>query len=102
MNSSVTKSVLSALIGIALIRGYLKVFMFQLYTNFPELRRPGVDKRKLEITVLHLLTMTAGLRWTSNKEMESSKNWVRYILERPYGTTARHCHEIIAADTPTY
>ena len=81
--NSVTKSVLSALIGIALNKGLIESVHVPIVHYFPELKRPGVDKRKLEITVLHLLTMTAGLQWTSNKEMESSKNWVRYILERP-------------------
>lgn len=92
---SVTKSVLSALIGIAIDKGLIESVHVPIAHYFPELKRPGVDVRKIDITVLHLLTMTAGIRWTSNKEMQSSKHWVRYILERPMeqepGSAMNYC-----------
>ena len=60
--ASVTKSVTSALAGIALDRGYLGGLDDPVFDYFPQyagLRTEGKDR----MTLKHLLTMTSGLEW---------------------------------------
>ena len=79
---SASKSVLAALIGIALGRGILPSLDAPIAKYFPDLSDP--DKQK--ITIQDLLTMRSGLESTSNIHYGTwvgSPNWVRYILTRP-------------------
>jgi CubicO group peptidase (beta-lactamase class C family) len=57
---SVTKSIISALIGIALDKGYINNIDQKMVTFFPEYASEITDSRFNEITIQHLLTMTAG------------------------------------------
>ncbi len=57
---SLTKSVTSALVGAMLRDGYLDSLDQTLVEFLPELLSPDSDPRKEEITLFHLLTMTAG------------------------------------------
>jgi CubicO group peptidase (beta-lactamase class C family) len=60
---SVTKSVTSALIGIALEKGYLNSVDQKIIEFFPEYITDELDPRKKEISLKHLLTMSAGFKW---------------------------------------
>jgi CubicO group peptidase (beta-lactamase class C family) len=60
--NSVTKSVLSALIGIAFRKGILTSLDQPLLDFFPELERVKDDPRKQTLTLRHLLTMTSGFK----------------------------------------
>ena len=60
---SVTKSVTSALIGIALEKGYLNSVDQKVVEFFPEYITDELDPRKKEISLKHLLTMSAGFKW---------------------------------------
>jgi len=60
---SVSKSILSALVGIARSGGMLQDLDLPLADYFPEHFGQGTDPRKKKITVRHLLTMAAGLEW---------------------------------------
>ena len=60
---SVTKSVTSALIGIALDKGHLKSVDQKLIEFFPEYITDASDPMKKEISIRHLLTMSAGFKW---------------------------------------
>ncbi|MDG0813177.1 serine hydrolase domain-containing protein [Cohnella rhizosphaerae] len=87
--NSCTKSVLSMLLCIAIDRGLLPapgdapVSMF-----FPQLARDP-DTRKREMTLLHLLTMTSGIRWqefgglNSFPRMTRTPDWVSHVLAQP-------------------
>ena len=81
---SASKSVISALVGIAIAEGHLSG-LDQPITEFfsPTARTdPGLG----EITIGHLLSMQAGLEPTSfgnYGRWVSSGNWVRFALERP-------------------
>jgi CubicO group peptidase (beta-lactamase class C family) len=93
---SVSKSVISALVGIALDLGLIKSVTSPLSTFFPELRRDP-DPRKRAITIEDLLTMRSGLESTSGAQYGPwvrSRNWVRHILTRPLvsdpGTTMEY------------
>ena len=82
---SVAKSIISALVGIALERRLIADVDTPIVMYFPELKRDA-DRRKLEITVEDLLTMRPGLESTSNRNYGSwvqSRNWVQYALSRP-------------------
>jgi len=83
---SAAKSVISALTGVAIARGLLPGVHAPIAPYFPELTRPGADPRKRKITIEDLLTMRSGLRSTSGRNYGAwvkSRNWVRYVLERP-------------------
>ena len=83
---SASKTVLSALVGIAIDKGVLKgvdqTVASVLESSIPE----DADDRVDEITVGHLLSMRSGLERTSGRNYGawvSSGNWVRYALSRP-------------------
>lgn len=65
---SVTKSITSALVGIALERGELKSLDQKMMDFFPELADQIKDPRKKEITIRHLLQMRAGYPWEESTE----------------------------------
>jgi CubicO group peptidase (beta-lactamase class C family) len=65
---SATKSILSALVGIALEKKYLKSLDQKVADFYPEYVN---DPRKKDITLRHLLTMTAGLAWSYDQETTS-------------------------------
>ena len=82
---SASKSVISALVGIAIDRKLIPSANTPIATYFPELSQDP-DRRKRAITVEHLLTMRPGLKGTSNRNYGAwvtSKNWVRHALARP-------------------
>ena len=58
--SSVTKSITSALVGIALRQGYLKNLDRKVADFFPEYLTPETDPLVQQITIKHLLTMSSG------------------------------------------
>ncbi|GGG68947.1 serine hydrolase domain-containing protein [Paenibacillus radicis (ex Gao et al. 2016)] len=86
--NSCTKSILSALICIAMDRGIIPEANTPIATFFPRLL-DDPDPRKREITIEHLLTMTAGFSWTefggqkSFPRMTRSSNWIDFVLEQP-------------------
>ncbi len=82
---SASKSVIAALVGIAIDRKLVAGVRTPLATYFPELAKDA-DPRKRAITVEDLLEMRSGLEGTSGREYGawvSSGNWVRYALNQP-------------------
>jgi CubicO group peptidase (beta-lactamase class C family) len=82
---SASKSVISALVGIAIDRRLIPGVDTSIVQYFPEVAHDG-DPRKRAITVEHLLTMRSGLEGTSNRNYGAwvtSRNWVRHALARP-------------------
>lgn len=93
---SVTKSVTSALVGIALEEaGDASVDTPVLALLAPEMAARA-DQRKQAMTLEHLLTMTAGLEWTEwgaayepgtgndlVQMITTSPRWAEYVLSRP-------------------
>lgn len=67
---SVTKSITSALTGIALEKGYVKSLDQKMMAFFPELADRVKDERKNTITLRQMLQMRAGYPWEeSTKEL---------------------------------
>ncbi len=60
---SVTKSINSALVGIALEQGYLSSLDQKMMEFFPELNDRIKDPRKKQITIRQMLQMRAGYPW---------------------------------------
>jgi CubicO group peptidase (beta-lactamase class C family) len=67
---SVTKSFTSALVGLALEKGYLSSLDQKMIDFFPELADQITDPRKNEVTIRQMLEMRAGYPWEeSTKEL---------------------------------
>jgi CubicO group peptidase (beta-lactamase class C family) len=94
--NSVTKSVTSTLIAIAIKEGLIVDTSQPVLGFFPDRNPVGVDDRKKAMTLQHLLDMTSGIEWKeplANEppvtmiELERSTDWVRFILDRPMAAT---------------
>lgn len=72
---SVTKSILSALVGIAIEDGYISGVEQKVQDFFPEVPLTDDLQYKKEMTIEHLLTMTSGV-WGDEKweEMDSAES----------------------------
>lgn len=89
--ASVTKSFISALIGIAIEHGYIERVDQNVLEFFPEYVPGPDDYLKRQITIKHLLTMTAGFQWRSGPRanelmidrLRRNKDWVGFILSLP-------------------
>lgn len=83
---SASKSVMSALVGVAIRQGILRDVSEPIAPHFRAELAPSADPRTRSITVEHLLTMQTGLESTSSRNYGAwvrSPNWVRYALRRP-------------------
>ena len=87
---SVTKSIISLLIGIALEEGYISSLDETMVSFFPNRTIANLDSQKESITLRHLLTMKSGLQWSEypdNGVMRQSTDCVQYVLDRPMAHT---------------
>jgi CubicO group peptidase (beta-lactamase class C family) len=91
---SVSKSITSLVLGIAMTRGEFPSIDTDMLAFFPDREVEHLDDRKGRMTVRHLLTMTAGFDWDESTVeytdprnncavMEGSEDWVQYVLDRP-------------------
>ena len=83
---SVSKSVLSALVGIAVAEGRLAGPQQLASTLLPEQFSDPREPRLRAITLGHLLTMTAGFDWSDDAQFEgllASGDWSRFVTSRP-------------------
>ena len=82
---SASKSIISALVGIAIDRKLIAGVDTPIVKYFPELAKDR-NRQKLQITIEDLLTMRSGLESTSNRNYGAwvlSRNWVQHALSRP-------------------
>ncbi|MFX1513948.1 MAG: serine hydrolase domain-containing protein [Promethearchaeota archaeon] len=91
---SCTKSVTSALIGIAIEEGFINNIDQKVVNFFSERDIGNLDSRKKNMTIEHLLTMSAGFDWDewtywywdSRNDLYQaieSNDMVQFILDRP-------------------
>ena len=89
--ASVTKSVISSLIGIAIDQGYLHSVDQSLLDFFPGRWIANDDAQKRAITLEHVLNMTSGLkckdRSGTDAEMQRSTGWIQFMLDLPMAHT---------------
>ena len=88
---SITKSVIGALVGIAIRDGDIKSVDEKLLSFFPRrsIANPGHNKSALRLK--HLLSMSSGFPCqefsSSGQSMEQSSGWVQYMLDLPVDTS---------------
>jgi len=91
---SVSKTVTSATIGIAMARGDFKApLSTPVLHYFDESKVKNVDARKRRMTLRDLLTMTSGFDWNEDVPyddpnnpsdlMEATDDWVQFVIDRP-------------------
>ncbi|MQA91802.1 MAG: serine hydrolase [Gemmatimonas sp.] len=83
---SVSKSVISAVVGIAIADGHLTGADQPIYPFLSEYLEGDTASVKQRITVGNLLSMQSGLERTSGNNYGrwvTSSNWVRYAITRP-------------------
>ena len=101
---SVTKSIRSILLGIAIDKGFIQniddPILKYLKSTVP---KKNLDKGKDKITIRHLLTMSTGLDcndWDKKSEGQEDKvyrkkDWIQYTLDLPLvnepGTVSKYC-----------
>ncbi len=82
---SASKSMLSALVGIAIQEGYIDSCTQSISDFLPCEYFRGEHSEKKSITIEHLLTMRSGLFWEEDEteySISDSKNWVKAILSQ--------------------
>jgi CubicO group peptidase (beta-lactamase class C family) len=90
---SVSKSVTSALIGIAIDRGEIPDVNVKVLPYFSSFRIQP-DERRDRMTLWDVLTMTTGIRWdeftatytnqqNNCAQMEATDDWIQYVLDQP-------------------
>ena len=94
---SVTKSVTSAALGIAIDEGLLEDVEMPVMPLFESYAPYESDPRKEATTLEDFLTMRSGIEWHtegpygsgehSTDLLESSEEWIRFVLNQPMDTT---------------
>jgi CubicO group peptidase (beta-lactamase class C family) len=86
---SVSKSLLSAIAGVALHKGFLDGLDQKMLDFFPQYVHEELDPRKHDISLQHLLNMRMGIERESVDnyrvylELYTSDNWIRETIEYP-------------------
>ena len=91
---SVSKTVTSAIIGIAMTHGEFKSpLSTPVLHYFDETKVKNVDARKRRMTLRDLLIMTSGFDWNEDLPydnpdnpsnlMEATDDWVQFVIDRP-------------------
>lgn len=106
--ASVSKSILSALIGIALKEKYLTSQDERMMDFFPEYVTSNIDPRKFDITLRHLLMLRAGYPNDIDWDIwRSNESWIKFAMELPleadpgetwaYSSASTHLLSVILA-----
>jgi CubicO group peptidase (beta-lactamase class C family) len=90
---SVSKTVASAVIGVAVTRGEFPALDTPILRYWDTATVANLDDRKRRITIRHLLTMTGGFDWNESipysdprntaGALEASPDWVKFTIDRP-------------------
>ena len=91
---SVTKTITSVIIGVAITRNEFPDLNTPILNFFDTTTIKNIDYRKRKITIRNLLTMTAGFNWNEESLpyadpkndgsiMEASYDWVKYVMDKP-------------------
>lgn len=94
---SVSKTVTSVILGIAMTRGDFKANLSTpVLKYFDTSKVRNIDARKRRITLKDVLTMTTGLAWNEDvpyddphndaSAMEAADDWVQYVIDKPMAT----------------
>ncbi len=101
---SCSKSVTSALVGIAIDKGFIKSVQEPVLGFFPNHTARNLDTDKQAMTLEHVLTMTTGLecrdsyryKWTGLQQLRDSADWVQFMIDlsmaQQPGTHFEYCN----------
>ena len=89
---SITKSVTSSLIGVAINERFITGVEDSVLKYFPQYNILDIEKQKLQIE--HILTLTTGIDWdeksypytdpqNSEYQMVQSNDWMEFVLQQP-------------------
>ena len=89
---SITKSISSTLIGIAIDRGFISGVVDSVLTYFPQYTITDPEKKQIKLE--HILTLTTGLEWdektypysdprNTEYQMVQEEDWMEFVLQRP-------------------
>ncbi|MFC1726535.1 serine hydrolase domain-containing protein [candidate division KSB1 bacterium] len=91
--ASITKTVTSTLIGIAIDKGFIESIDSKLYELLPHYSEYFSESGKKKIALRNIVTMTSGLEWfervsynnpkNSEFQMVESEDWIKYVVSRP-------------------
>ena len=91
--ASITKTVTSTLIGIAIDKGFIQSADSRLYELLPQYARHFKDPVKKTIALKHIMSMTSGLDWNervsynnpenSEWQMVESEDWMNHVVSHP-------------------
>jgi len=87
---SLTKGIISLLIGIAIDKGFIESVEEPISKYIPDNFNGIKDERKKRITIKHILNQNSGLEWKGHLEHETwlkSKDPVKYVLDKPLSNT---------------
>jgi len=99
---SASKSIISALVGIAIEQSRLRTVDQRLAEFFPEQYADETDPFRWRISLRDLLTMRTGLETTSFQNYGrwvTSPNWVQNVLDRPFVCAPGSCWEYSTGST---
>lgn len=100
---SVSKGIITALVGIAIREGHLASTDMKVAALVPEYFEKAGDKKKTEIHLHHLLDMTSGLHWIENgaptAEWAARGHSSRYYLSLPLDCVPGECFIYSTAST---
>jgi CubicO group peptidase (beta-lactamase class C family) len=89
--ASITKSIISALIGIAIDKGFIKSVDQRVLDFFPEFDIKNPKEPLEDLTLKNLLTMKTGFLWNERRRgpspmlnrLKRQKDWIKFILSLP-------------------
>jgi CubicO group peptidase (beta-lactamase class C family) len=91
--ASITKTVTSTLIGIAVDQGFVESIDATLFELLPGYASHFQDAKKKRIALKHIMSMTSGLDWNervsynnpenSEWQMVESEDWMSHVVSRP-------------------
>lgn len=90
---SIAKSFISALVGIAINKGFISGVDKKVFEYFNSWTTATTDQRKKSITLKHLLTMSSGLKWNESDyyndtsrndvfKMAVTDDFIQYVLDK--------------------
>jgi len=92
---SVSKTVTSVILGMAITRGDFKASLDTPVLHYFDVSKvKNVDDRKKRLTLQNVLTMSTGLEWneenvayddprSDSSLMEATDDWVQYVIDKP-------------------
>ena len=87
---SAAKSILSAILGIAIRDGYIENIDQKVITFFPEYISDELDPRIYELKIKHLIMMVSGFKIKETgkvyQELYAAPDWIEHIIHLPFNS----------------